>query len=40
MRREVVAVEFQGAPPRGQEYSLADMLSAGAVLRRYRVEAL
>lgn len=37
---EVVAVEFTGPAPRGQEYSLADMEAAGARLRRYRVEAL
>lgn len=37
---EVVAVEFAGAPPRGQEYGLADMDAAGARLRRYRVIAL
>lgn len=34
---EVVAVEFDGAPPRGQEYTLADMETAGAHLARYRV---
>jgi len=34
---EVVAVEFTGPPPRGREYSLADMEAAGAKLRRYRV---
>jgi hypothetical protein len=33
-----VAVEFDGAPPRGQEYSAADMVAAGARLRLYRVE--
>lgn len=37
---EVVAVEFLGPAPRGQEYSLEDMVRAGARLRRYRVEAL
>lgn len=37
---EVVAVEFSGPAPRGQEYGLEDMLRAGARLRRYRVEAL
>lgn len=34
---EVVAVEFEGQPPRGQEYSLAEMEAAGARLRRYIV---
>jgi hypothetical protein len=34
---EVVAIEFAGAPPRGQEYTLADMQAAGARLVRYRV---
>lgn len=37
---EVWAVEFTGAPPRGQEYTLADMIRAGARLRPYRVEVL
>jgi len=37
---EVVAVEFAGAPPRGLEYTLADMQTAGAKLARYRVSAL
>lgn len=34
---EVVAVEFSGAPPRGMEYSAADMAAAGARLERYTV---
>lgn len=34
---EVVSVEFTGAPPRGQEYSLEDMLAAGARLAVYVV---
>lgn len=34
---EVVAVEFSGAPPRGAEYSAADMAAAGARLERYTV---
>ena len=34
---EVVAIEFRGAPPRGVEYSLADMDAAGAYLVRYQV---
>jgi hypothetical protein len=37
---EVVAVEFAGPPPRGLEYTLADMQAAGAKLARYRVSAL
>lgn len=37
---EVVAVEFAGAPPRGQEYGLAEMQAAGARLARYKVQAL
>ena len=37
---EVIAVQFSGPPPRGREYSLADMDNAGAYLARYRVEAL
>ena len=36
----VIAIEFAGAPPRGQEYSLADMDAAGARLVRYRVASL
>lgn len=34
---EVVAVEFDGTPPRGQEYTLDDMVAAGATLRSYHV---
>jgi putative CRISPR-associated protein (TIGR02620 family) len=37
---EVWAIEFDGAPPRGAEFSASDMEAAGARLRRYRVEAL
>jgi len=33
----VVAVEFEGTPPRGAEYSLEDMKAAGARLVRYVV---
>ena len=33
-------VEFVGAPPRGQEYGLPAMQAAGAVLRRYKVDAV
>jgi hypothetical protein len=33
----VVAVEFNGEPPRGREYTLADMQQAGARLRVYQV---
>lgn len=40
LAEEIVAIEFTGTPPRGQEYTLADMYTAGAVLRRYRVTAV
>jgi len=33
----VYAIEFDGAPPRGQEYSLADMREAGAFLAGFIV---
>jgi len=33
----VYAITFAGAPPRGQEYSLADMDAAGASIRGYVV---
>jgi len=36
---EVVAVEFSGAPPRGAEYTAADMVAAGARLEAYVVMA-
>jgi hypothetical protein len=36
----VYAIEFDGPPPRGQEYTLADMHAAGARLVPYRVTAL
>ena len=39
LAREVVAIEFAGAPPRGVEYTLADMVAAGARLVRYAVRA-
>lgn len=39
LAREVWVVEFEGTPPRGQEYTLADMLDAGACLRPYVVRA-
>lgn len=35
----VWAIEFDGAPPRGTEYGVEEMKSAGARLRRYKVEA-
>jgi hypothetical protein len=35
----VVAVEFAGASPRGECYSLADMVTAGARLVEYRVRS-
>ncbi len=34
----VYAIEFDGAPPRGQEFGLAEMREAGARLVPYRVE--
>jgi len=34
----VTVVEFEGAAPRGQEYTLADMAKAGARLRTYEVK--
>lgn len=34
----VYAVEFTGVAPRGAEYTLADMVNAGARLRAYKVE--
>lgn len=34
----VSVIEFEGTPPRGQEYTLADMIQAGAVLRDYYVK--
>ena len=34
----VVAVEFAGTPPRGREYTLEDMVQAGARLAKYTVE--
>lgn len=37
---EVWAIEFPAAPPRGQEYTLADMEAAGARIARYSVTAL
>ena len=33
----VTAVEFDGTPPRGAEYSADDMRNAGATLRTYKV---
>ena len=35
----VVTVEFEGAPPRGAEYGLAEMYQAGARLRLYRIQS-
>lgn len=37
MAREIIAVEFDGDAPRGQEYGLAEMDAAGAHLARYVV---
>ena len=39
LAEKVVAIEFDGAPPRGAEYSLADMEAAGARLSVYTVIA-
>ena len=35
--KKVIAIEFTGAPPRGQEYDVAAMRAAGAQLKCYRV---
>jgi len=40
LARVVVAIEFDGAPPRGAEYTAADMVAAGADLRPYKVVGL
>ena len=40
MATEVWAIEFPAMPPRGQEYTLADMEAAGARISRYRVSAI
>jgi len=40
LAREVIAIQFAGAPPRGREYGIQEMDAAGAYLARYRVEAL
>lgn len=37
LAREVLAVEYVGEPPRGQEYGIEEMRAAGAQLRRYSV---
>ena len=36
----VLAVEFNGPPPRGQEYTAQDMRDAGASLRSYKVNKI
>ena len=38
MAMMVVAIEFPSAPPRGNEYTLADMDAAGARLVGYKVQ--
>ena len=38
--RAVVAVEFEGAPPRGAEYGLEEMIAAGARLQVYSIDRL
>lgn len=35
----VLAIEFEGQPPRGAEYTVADMVKAGARLRFYAVSS-
>ena len=37
---QIVAVEFDGEPPRGAEYGLPEMRAAGARLARYTVAAV
>lgn len=37
---EYHALEFEGTPPRGHEYTVEDMQAAGAELVRYRVERI
>ena len=37
LARQVIAIEFDGSPPRGQEYGLAEMTTAGARLVGYYV---
>lgn len=37
--RYVMAIEFSGSPPRGQEYGVAEMEAAGARLAKYKVQA-
>lgn len=37
--RYVMAIEFVGAPPRGQEYGVEEMEAAGARLAKYNVQA-
>jgi hypothetical protein len=38
LAREIHVVEFAGQPPRGQEYSTADMVAAGARIVPYVVD--
>ena len=40
LAKAVVAVEFDGVPPRGSEYTLPEMQAAGARLRAYRTAAV
>jgi hypothetical protein len=40
LAQEVVAIEFSGDPPRGREYTLEDMVEAGAHLMSYQVHRL
>lgn len=38
LARVVIAVEFEGDPPRGQEYGIEEMRAAGARISRYTVQ--
>lgn len=38
LANEVIAIEFDGAPPRGAEYGVKEMEAAGARLAKYVVE--
>ena len=40
LAKAVVAIEFDGVPPRGAEYTLAEMQAVGAHLRAYRALAV
>lgn len=40
LAKRVIVIEFTGTAPRGQEYTLEDMINAGAVLREYQVKQI